>query len=367
VTKAAKTAGFAYRFTPRIEEFVHHTVDPEVEPPRQPDTYEELKDLGVTERRLTTGDGKKIKIWERDAAPGMPHVVLFHGRSGHWGDGGPISPVDRSALNNQGDHNHLGVAESTALEEEAKKQAGRDRHSRLKLLKAYADTGAGFTAVFLHGYGGSEGKPGETGFRHDVEAVLATLSEKKIPGRKVIIDGESLGTYSAALTAVEMTKSGNPPRVLNLTNPFYSFPPVAAKFVNCYPEVKDSGIRISSDLLDRLLKDDRFYIFRLIGQLGKHTHVHITTSGKDQVIETADSYRLLEILRNKSKEEAPTVTHRVFREADHYSVPHERAVRNVLRRYAIACRQDPEPSGNLGPGRFLKSGDPAPGSADHAL
>ena len=135
----------------------------------------------------------RIQIWEKSADPALGnsaefHHVLFHGNNGHVADAGPPVP----GANNE----------------------GYDRHARINYLTGIAKTGAGFTGVSLRGYGKSGGNPSERGFKHDIKAVVNDLSKSKKLTKKIVVTGESLGTWSATQAAVQMTKLGKPPAAL---------------------------------------------------------------------------------------------------------------------------------------------------------
>jgi uncharacterized protein len=95
------------------------------------------------------------------------------------------------------------------------------RSSRFRQLTA---NGAGLLAVSWRGYGGSEGKPSEAGFREDARAAVARLKAQDVGPERLVIFGESLGSGVAIMLAAEM-----PVRALILDSPYESIASIAAE------------------------------------------------------------------------------------------------------------------------------------------
>ncbi len=75
---------------------------------------------------------------------------------------------------------------------------------RIHKMKAFTQEGMGLLALSYRGYGGSEGKPSETGLYQDARAALVYVKkELKIPPQNIILYGESLGTGVAVQMATE--------------------------------------------------------------------------------------------------------------------------------------------------------------------
>jgi len=127
---------------------------------------------------LDTADGEKVIAWHVRSRGDKPVVIYFHGNGG--------------ALN-------LRV----------------DRFTRL------AAEGVGLLAVSYRGYGGSTGRPTETGLIEDARAAYAYAAER-YPGR-IVLWGESLGSGVAIALAAE-----KPVAKLILDAPFTSAVDIAA-------------------------------------------------------------------------------------------------------------------------------------------
>lgn len=112
--------------------------------------------------RLTTSDGEDIGAWIVAGDVAKPIVILLHGLGGN-----------RSSLS-----------------------------SKLRVL---ADRGFGVAAITLRASGDSSGDRNDIGWsaRHDVVAAVAYL-EREYPGRKIVIDGASMGAAAAMFAAREL-------------------------------------------------------------------------------------------------------------------------------------------------------------------
>ena len=107
---------------------------------------------------LDTADGEKIIVWHIAPRGDKPVVLYFHGNGG--------------ALNLRADR-----------------------------FRKIAAEGFGLVGVSYRGYGGSTGKPTETGLIEDARAAYA-FAAKRYPGR-IAVWGESLGTGVAVALAAE--------------------------------------------------------------------------------------------------------------------------------------------------------------------
>jgi uncharacterized protein len=107
---------------------------------------------------LDTADGEKVIVWHVPPREGKPVVVYFHGNGG----------------------------------------AMRLRVDRFQRIAA---AGVGLIALSYRGYGGSTGRPTETGLIEDARAAYA-YAAARYPGR-IALWGESLGTGVAVALAAE--------------------------------------------------------------------------------------------------------------------------------------------------------------------
>jgi glycerophosphoryl diester phosphodiesterase len=229
-----------------------------------PSEYPELEPFGFSESQLAAGDGVQFMVWQRRSSCDQPHFLLFHGNRAHWGDTGPGGPQ-------------------------------RDRRARLKFIEELASAGAGVTAVTLRGFGKSGGKPGEEGFLLDIFSVVEHVLASGVDHRRLVIAGESLGTWAAMQTAVVMTRQSRPPALLSLQNPFTCMADVGEQFVSHFPIVRSFNIRLSASSLDRHVLKNHFDTANLLGGLSSQTALHIATSGKDDLVHPSHSGRLAEI------------------------------------------------------------------------
>lgn len=127
-------------------------------PARRDPTPQEAGLSGVDRIALPTPDGETLVLWFAEPAPGRPTILFFHGNAG----------------------------------------AMPDRADRLAFYQS-----RGFGAAFLsyRGYGGSTGRPSETGLLTDAQAAYDFLRAKGIPPERIVLVGESLGTGVAVQTA----------------------------------------------------------------------------------------------------------------------------------------------------------------------
>jgi alpha-beta hydrolase superfamily lysophospholipase len=116
----------------------------------------------VEEHRIRTRDGEEIGAWLMRGEASKPCVVLLHG-------------------NND------------------------SRTSRTQVLERLARRGDGVLAVSLRAHGDSTGAVNDFGWsaREDVIASVSFL-EKELPGRKIVVFGQSLGAAAAIFAAGEL-------------------------------------------------------------------------------------------------------------------------------------------------------------------
>ncbi len=110
---------------------------------------------------LRTQDGLDLVAWYRPPVePGMAELVYFHGNAGNisW---------------------------------------------RAERARRFLDAGFGLLLVSYRGYGDNPGKPTEEGLYADGRAALAFLAGREVPGSRVGLVGESLGTGVAVAMASE--------------------------------------------------------------------------------------------------------------------------------------------------------------------
>jgi len=172
---------------------------------------------GVPDMRvvtLKTDDGYSLLSWYKDAQPGRPTIVLFHGNGGHIG--------------------HRGYK-----------------------ARLFIDAGFGILLVVYRGYGGNPGKPSEKGFHADARAALSFLVDEKVDLGRIVLYGESLGTGVAIELATDV-KTNHSIKSIVLEAPYTSISEVAAHhypFLMARIIVKDSFEsyskigRFSGDLL----------------------------------------------------------------------------------------------------------------------
>jgi uncharacterized protein len=102
---------------------------------------------GVLERWLTSADGVRLHAWHAVAPEGAPTLVWSHGNAGNIASRSPV-------------------------------------------LQGLAARGLGVLAYDYRGYGGSGGRPSESGVYLDVEAAYDSVA---LPGARIVAFGESLG------------------------------------------------------------------------------------------------------------------------------------------------------------------------------
>jgi fermentation-respiration switch protein FrsA (DUF1100 family) len=126
--------------------------------------------------------------------------------------------------------------------------------------------GWGVLLLEYRGYGGNPGAPTEAGLYQDARAGYDALRALGIPGRRILLWGESLGTGIALRLATEVQVGA-----VLLESPYSSITAVAQKQFPLVP--------VSLLLLDR---------FDLIGRIGAvRAPVLVMTGGRDDVIPPA--------------------------------------------------------------------------------
>lgn len=164
---------------------------------------------GAEEHVLTAEDGTRVLLWYAPAPEGAPVILYFQGNAGEIAD-----RADRWAF--------------------------------------YRDAGFGTAFLSYRGYGGSEGKPTETGLHQDAAAALAFLQAQGVGAGSIALVGESLGSGVAVRLAAGQP-ADSPFAALVLEAPYTSTADVAAR---AYPW-----------LPVRLLMLDQFRSIDLIGRI----------------------------------------------------------------------------------------------------
>jgi uncharacterized protein len=188
--------------------------------------------LAAEEVTLDTADGEKLIAWHVPPRDGRPVVLYFHGNGG-------------------------------ALDLRA------DRFRNL------TSDGTGLLALSYRGYGGSSGRPSETGLLADADAAYA-FAAARYPIERIVLWGESLGTGVA--TALAATKPVG--RVL-LESPFTSAADIAASTYFFLPV--------------RLLMRDQFRSDERIGAVS--APVLVLHGERDSVVPIRYGERLYELIR----------------------------------------------------------------------
>jgi glycerophosphoryl diester phosphodiesterase len=281
--------------------------EPGLENLKLPSEYLELEPFGFSESKVAASDGIDFTVWERAGNSNMPHFLLFHGNRAHWGDTGPGEPL-------------------------------RDRHARLKFIKELASTGASVTAVTLRGFGKSRGKPSEQGFVLDICALTERLLLNGCDPRKLVIVGESLGTWAAVQAAACITRQNRPPALVSLQNPFTSIADVGELFVSQFPLLRSLHIGLSASALDRHVLRNHFYTANLVRELSVSTVLHIATSGKDDLVDPSHSDRLVEIAQSRGMR----VIHDSYPQALHHNIPPVEFAQSVVKQGVRYCATDLE-------------------------
>jgi fermentation-respiration switch protein FrsA (DUF1100 family) len=161
-------------------------------------------EYGMEDVEVPTNDGLSLQAWY-SAPPSdkAPVLVYFHGNAGNIG-------------------------------------------GRAEKYQAWIGQGAGVLALEYRGYGRNLGAPSEEGFYKDARAALDYLMTQNIPGNRIILYGESIGTGVASKMAEEREAGA-----LILEAPFTSLADVGAEQ---YPYVAGAYylVRDRFDTLSRL-------------------------------------------------------------------------------------------------------------------
>ena len=128
---------------------------------------------------LDTADGERVIVWHIPPRGEKPVILYFHGNGGAIGG----------------------------------------RGERLRSLTADGD---GLVALSYRGYGGSSGRPTETGLIEDARATYA-IAAARYPADRIVLWGESLGSGVAVALAAE-----KPVARVVLESPFTSIADVAS-------------------------------------------------------------------------------------------------------------------------------------------
>lgn len=113
---------------------------------------------GVVEGSLMTPDGARLTTWVKDAAPGQPTILYFHGNSGVLA-------------------------------------------FRAARFKAFTDQGWGLYAFAYRSFNGSTGEPTEALNVADAELAYDDLRARGVSSKSILLFGESLGTGVAVQVA----------------------------------------------------------------------------------------------------------------------------------------------------------------------
>lgn len=142
---------------------------------------------GFEEVVIDTPDGLALRSFYKEASPGRPTLVYFHGNSG--------TLTGASAAS-----------------------------------QPFAEARLGLLLVTYRGYAGHAGEPGEEGFYRDGDGAMAWLKAQGIAPNSTIIRGNSIGSGVATEMALR-----HKPAALILTAPFTSLPDVAADRLPIFP------------------------------------------------------------------------------------------------------------------------------------
>lgn len=158
-----------------------------------------LAGIGVQEVALPTADGLALLAWYRPAGGDRPVIVYFHGNGGHIG-------------------------------------------YRADRVERFAREGYGILMPEYRGYGGNPGQPSEVGLFADAAAALRFVEAQGVPGNRIVLYGESLGTGVAVWAATRYAVGA-----VVLESPFTS---IAAAAQHHYPFVP--ALWLVSDRYDSL-------------------------------------------------------------------------------------------------------------------
>jgi fermentation-respiration switch protein FrsA (DUF1100 family) len=179
-------AGFGLVYAAAVSGLVLFQRDLQYFPTRRDPAPAEAGLTGVTRLELRTMDGETVVLWWSPPARVRPVILFLQGNAGEVAD-----------------------------------RADRLAHYRAR----------GFGVAFLsyRGYGGSTGRPSETGLIIDAEAAYSFLLAQGIPADRIVLVGESLGTGVAVQLAAR-----NPVGAMVLEAPYTAAVDIAA---DAYPWV----------------------------------------------------------------------------------------------------------------------------------
>lgn len=135
---------------------------------------------GFRDVTYETADGLRLAGGFREAAPGMPTLLFFHGNAATW-------------------------------------------QSTTQVLAPLVREGYGVFAASYRGYRANPGRPSEAGLFHDARAAADWLAANGVAAHDLVVVGNSLGSGPA----VELARTIRP-RGLALISPFASMTEVAA-------------------------------------------------------------------------------------------------------------------------------------------
>lgn len=187
--------------------------------------------------KFVTSDGLELAAWYHPPRDDRPVILYFHGNAG--------------TLN-----------------------------SRAERFATFAQMGLGVFAPEYRGYAANPGKPSEAKLASDAITAYGYLREKGITPSRIIVMGESLGTYLAAYLAVHC-----PIRALALDSPFTS--------------VADVGAERFPFLPVRSLISDRMETLGLIEQL--HAPILVMFSIHDRTVPPAQAQQVYDAVRGSKR------------------------------------------------------------------
>ncbi len=196
-------------------------------------TLGELAGLGVREASVNTADGLALLAWYLPPARDRPIIAYFHGNGGHIG-------------------------------------------YRAERLKRFASEGFGVLMAEYRGYGGNPGGPGEAGLVADGLAALDFLRRERVPGERIVLWGESLGSGVVVQLAAQRQAAA-----LVLEAPFTSVAEVAQSHYPFLPAAR--------------LVRDRFDSMAFIGRVS--APVLVLHGGRDSVVPVRYGRALFEAAR----------------------------------------------------------------------
>ncbi|HEX4893910.1 MAG TPA: alpha/beta fold hydrolase [Hyphomicrobiaceae bacterium] len=172
----------------------------------------------VVEHMLDTPDGARLVVWRRQAQPGRPTILYFHGNAGNLADRG-----------------------------------GR--------LGRYGHLGYGLAALSYRGYGGSTGSPSEASNVADARLLYDKVIGEGVKPQDIVLYGESLGSGVAVQLAAK-----HPVGALVLDAPYTSIVDVAVK---AYPFLPVRPLLLDRYESNRLIQGIKAPLLILHGALDR--------------------------------------------------------------------------------------------------